>query len=146
MRYPSVAPKHWTRSIQTALVHVMSLAHYALVHTRSWAANGSNDRRACRQSPINSTTKSGSCAKSEYPPLRWRQRRVSLARCSRTLRGVIYPMSSKNAIAVLTRCRRCKWPGAIAGLGFVNAACAWVMPADTKGAGLGYFCVRRSMR
>lgn len=44
MRYPSVAPKHWTRSIQTALVHVMSLAHYALVHTRSWAANGSNDR------------------------------------------------------------------------------------------------------
>jgi len=37
-------PKHWTRSIQAALVHVMSLAHYALVQTRSWAANGSNDR------------------------------------------------------------------------------------------------------
>jgi putative transposase len=44
VRYPSAAHKHWTRSIQTALVHVMSLAHYALVHTRSWAANGSNDR------------------------------------------------------------------------------------------------------
>jgi transposase InsO family protein len=37
-------PKRWTRSIQAALVHVMSLAHYALVHTRSWAANGTNDR------------------------------------------------------------------------------------------------------
>ena len=24
-------PKYWTRSIQAALVHVMSLAHYALV-------------------------------------------------------------------------------------------------------------------
>jgi DNA-binding transcriptional regulator YiaG len=37
-------PKHWTRSIQAALVHVMSLAHYALVQTRGWAANSSNDR------------------------------------------------------------------------------------------------------
>ena len=37
-------PKHWTRSIQAALVHVMSLAHYALVQTRSWAANSNNNR------------------------------------------------------------------------------------------------------
>jgi len=37
-------PKDWTRSIQSALVHVMSLAHYALVQTRGWAANSSNDR------------------------------------------------------------------------------------------------------
>ena len=44
MRSSSAAPKHWARSIQTALVHVMSLAHYALVHTRSWAANSGNDR------------------------------------------------------------------------------------------------------
>jgi hypothetical protein len=44
VRYPSAAPKHWARSIQTALIHVMSLAHYALVHTRSWAANSSNVR------------------------------------------------------------------------------------------------------
>ena len=49
VRYPSAVsqsavPKHWTRSIQTALIHVMSLAHYTLVHTRSWAANGRNDR------------------------------------------------------------------------------------------------------
>jgi transposase InsO family protein len=37
-------PKRWTRSVHTALVHVMSLAHYALVQTRSWAANGSSER------------------------------------------------------------------------------------------------------
>ena len=37
-------PKNWTRSIQAALVHVISLAHYALVYTRSWAANSSNER------------------------------------------------------------------------------------------------------
>src|SRR5271157_4989098 len=29
----SAVPKRWTRSVQTALVHVMSLAHYALVQT-----------------------------------------------------------------------------------------------------------------
>jgi hypothetical protein len=34
-------PKHWKRSIQAALVHIISLAHYALVSTRSWAANSS---------------------------------------------------------------------------------------------------------
>ena len=49
MRYPSAVPrsavpKRWTRSIQSALIHVMSLGHYALVRTRSWAANGSSDR------------------------------------------------------------------------------------------------------
>jgi hypothetical protein len=32
----SAVPKRWTRSVQTALVHVMSLAHYALVQTQSW--------------------------------------------------------------------------------------------------------------
>jgi hypothetical protein len=37
-------PNSWPRSIQTALVHVMSLAHYALIYTRSWAANSSNAR------------------------------------------------------------------------------------------------------
>jgi transposase InsO family protein len=37
-------PKHWKRSIQAALVHGISLAHYALVSTRSWAANSSTAR------------------------------------------------------------------------------------------------------
>ena len=37
-------PKHWKRSIQAAMVHVISLAHYALVYSRSWAANSSTAR------------------------------------------------------------------------------------------------------
>lgn len=37
-------PKHWSRSVQSALVHVISLAHYAIVATRSWAVNSTNDR------------------------------------------------------------------------------------------------------
>ena len=37
-------PKHWPRSVKAALVHVISLAQYALVYTRSWAANSSNQR------------------------------------------------------------------------------------------------------
>jgi len=40
----SATPKRWTRSVQTALIHVMSMAHYALVHTQSWVANGSTER------------------------------------------------------------------------------------------------------
>jgi hypothetical protein len=49
VRYSSVAPrlavpKRWKRSVQRALVTVMSLAQYTLVSTRSWAANSRNHR------------------------------------------------------------------------------------------------------
>ena len=49
MRYSSVAPrlavpKRWRRSVQRALVTVMSLAQYTLVSTRGWAANSRNHR------------------------------------------------------------------------------------------------------
>ena len=37
-------PKHWPRSVQAAILQVMSLAHFALVTTRSWATNSSNQR------------------------------------------------------------------------------------------------------
>ena len=37
-------PKHWTRSIQAALLHVIALAKYALVYTRSWAGNSASQR------------------------------------------------------------------------------------------------------
>jgi putative transposase len=37
-------PKHWTRSVQSALLHVIALAKYALVFTRSWAGNSSSQR------------------------------------------------------------------------------------------------------
>jgi hypothetical protein len=30
-------PRHWTRSVKAALVHAMSLAHYALLSTRGRA-------------------------------------------------------------------------------------------------------------
>jgi transposase InsO family protein len=48
MRHHSAAPRlsvprHWKRSIQAAMINVMSL-HYALVTTRSWAASSSNAR------------------------------------------------------------------------------------------------------
>ena len=49
MRYAPLAPrlavpKHWSRSVQRTLVTVMSLAHYTLVSTRSWATNSRNQR------------------------------------------------------------------------------------------------------
>ena len=37
-------PRSWPRFLQTTILHVMSLAHYVLVTTRSWAANGANER------------------------------------------------------------------------------------------------------
>jgi putative transposase len=37
-------PKHWTRSVQAALLHVIALAKYALVYTCSWAANSASQR------------------------------------------------------------------------------------------------------
>jgi hypothetical protein len=37
-------PKEWTHSIQSALIQVISLAQYALVYTRSWAADSGNQR------------------------------------------------------------------------------------------------------
>jgi hypothetical protein len=36
--------KHWPRSVQAAILQVMSLAHFALVTTRSWASNSCNQR------------------------------------------------------------------------------------------------------
>jgi hypothetical protein len=37
-------PRHWTRSVQAALLHVIALAKYALVYTRSWAADSTSQR------------------------------------------------------------------------------------------------------
>ncbi len=44
---PSPQPalhKQWTQSVQAALLHVIALAHYALVYARGWAGNSSNQR------------------------------------------------------------------------------------------------------
>jgi transposase-like protein len=40
LRFP--LPRYWTRSVKAALVHVMSLAHYALVSTRGRVAHARN--------------------------------------------------------------------------------------------------------
>ena len=37
-------PKSWTGYIRVAVIHVISLAQYATVYTRSWAANSLNAR------------------------------------------------------------------------------------------------------
>ena len=37
-------PKGWTGHVRSAVLHVIGLAQYATVYTRSWAANSPNDR------------------------------------------------------------------------------------------------------
>ena len=37
-------PKGWTGHVRSAVLHVIGLAQYATVYTRSWAANSPNER------------------------------------------------------------------------------------------------------
>ena len=37
-------PKNWNRHVKSAILHVVSLAQYAVAYTRSWAADSSNAR------------------------------------------------------------------------------------------------------
>ena len=37
-------PKGWTASVKSAVIHAIALAQYAIVYTRSWAANSVNAR------------------------------------------------------------------------------------------------------
>ena len=37
-------PKGWTGIVRSAVLHVIGLAQYATVYTRSWAANSPNER------------------------------------------------------------------------------------------------------
>ena len=37
-------PKNWPRSVKTAVIHVVSLAHVAVVHTRGLLVNSANAR------------------------------------------------------------------------------------------------------
>jgi predicted phosphohydrolase len=37
-------PTGWARNVKSALLHVISLAHYAIVAVRGWAANSINAR------------------------------------------------------------------------------------------------------
>lgn len=37
-------PKQWSRRVRSGVLHAISLAHYSLTFTRSWAANSINAR------------------------------------------------------------------------------------------------------
>lgn len=37
-------PKSWTSTVRSAMLHVISLARFATVHTRSWAVDSINER------------------------------------------------------------------------------------------------------
>ena len=37
-------PKGWKKQVRPAVLHVISLAHYAASYTRTWAADSSNQR------------------------------------------------------------------------------------------------------
>ena len=37
-------PKSWSRHVQSAILHIISLARYAIIWTRSWAADSPNAR------------------------------------------------------------------------------------------------------
>ena len=37
-------PKAWTRHVRSAMLHILSLAQYATVYTRSWAVDSMNGR------------------------------------------------------------------------------------------------------
>ena len=37
-------PKSWNKFVKSGMIHVFSLAQYALIYSRSWAADSSNQR------------------------------------------------------------------------------------------------------
>jgi hypothetical protein len=37
-------PRHWKNHVKAAILHVISLAQYAIAYTRSWAADSRNAR------------------------------------------------------------------------------------------------------
>ena len=37
-------PKSWTKHVRSAMLHIVSLAQYATVYTRSWAGDSMNGR------------------------------------------------------------------------------------------------------
>ncbi len=53
-------PKGWPTRVKSAMLHVISLAQYAAVYTRSWAVDSMNGRvrlKACDKSGEDSSRK-----------------------------------------------------------------------------------------
>ncbi len=42
-------PRGWPRQVRSAVIHAISLAHFSLISTRSWAANSWNARIRLKQ-------------------------------------------------------------------------------------------------
>ena len=42
-------PKRWPSRVRSTVLHAISVAHFSLTHTRSWAANSWNARIRLRQ-------------------------------------------------------------------------------------------------
>ena len=40
-------PKAWTNHVRSAMLHVIALAQYVTVYTRSWAVDSANGRLRC---------------------------------------------------------------------------------------------------
>jgi hypothetical protein len=40
----ALLPKGWPDKVKTSVLHIISLAHFTFVFTRSWAANSVNER------------------------------------------------------------------------------------------------------
>ena len=51
----SSLPPAWPQLVRSAMLHVSSLAHWAIIHTRSWAAN----------SPLSRVRAQSKCERSE---------------------------------------------------------------------------------
>ncbi|MEX0704381.1 MAG: hypothetical protein WD069_19930 [Planctomycetales bacterium] len=41
---PIPLPKFWPATVCSAVLHVIALARFVAIHTRSWAANSANER------------------------------------------------------------------------------------------------------
>ena len=58
-------PNHWNRHVKSALIHVISLARLACVHTRAWAA-GSLGPRIGQEVVADNTRHSRSRPRTEF--------------------------------------------------------------------------------
>ena len=94
-------PKSWTRHVRLAMLHVISLARFASVYTRSWAADSVNGR--VRLKAENSRLQ-------QELALRQEEIRIKDARMAQInpQRRPHYPPAERMAILELRAARGCK--------------------------------------
>jgi hypothetical protein len=94
-------PKGWPRRVRSAVIHSISLAHYSLTATRSWAANSLNARvrlkqendsaARSRRTEIQGVVCAGSCCRSSRGGLR------AEARCPRRFLDGEFPVGDDGS-------------------------------------------------